>query len=347
MPLHNTGQLELELEALMEEPLFHSFIHKDVNRLSGNVKFRRVSAPNKAMRKIHLQIRAALSRLDVEMPYVTAGLRKSKVVNHVKAHRGNQYLCCYDLKAAYDHVRPEAMADILRQHGLPESDIELVARYCFGNESGGLVTGGLVSVQLFNLYANEVIDQPLATLFAERGGITYTRYIDDLIISSGAPIGRRFRRSILQIIRAAGFEIKPAKTQLIDLAAEHSQMAVLNGIGLDLNGELHVRPHYRELLYRLIKRAQAGEIDPSVVHGCMGAFYVIKPRGQQMTPGERKLDRAYRWYVNQQRRADPGRPERRRRKQQQYRARRRLKPSYKRHGRRSGPVGTYRPRPTF
>lgn len=347
MPLHNIGQLEFELEALMEEPLFHSFITRDVNRLSGVVKLRRVNAPNKAMRKVHLQIRSALSQLKVEMPHATAGLRKSKVVSHVKAHRGNQYICCYDLKAAYDHVRPEVMAEILRQHGLPEPDIDLVTRYCFGGKSGGLVTGGLVSVQLFNLYANEVIDRPLAKLLAERGGLTYTRYIDDLIISSNAPIGRRFRRSILQIIRGAGFEIQPSKVQLIDLAARHSQMAVLNGIGLDLKGELHVRPHYRELLYRLIKKAEAGEVDPSIVHGCMGAFYAIKPNQYSMTLGERKVHRAYRGYIHQLRRADSTRLERRRRKQQRYRNRRRRKPSYMRHGRRSGPVGTYRPRPTF
>lgn len=331
MPLHNAGQLQLELDELMEEPLFHSFIIKDVNRLSEVTKWRWVSAPNKAMRRIHLQIRAALSQISVDMPHATAGAKGSKVVDHVKRHRGNQYICSYDLRSAYDHVQPEVMASVLRRYDVDEKVIGLVLRYCFATD-GGLVTGGLVAVQLFNLYLHDQVDTRLAKLFAVRSGITYTRYLDDLIISSEAPIGRRFRRSILQIIREAGFDIQPAKTQLIDLVAEPTGSVILNGIGLRLNGELYVPPRYRELLYRLIKSAEAGEVEPEVMHGCMGAFYAIKPRDSSMTAGEQKVHGAYRWYVHQLRRTDPGRIKRRRHRQQRYRARRRYSRSSRRLG---------------
>lgn len=329
MPLDNEDQLTLELEALMEEPLFHSFTKNDVNRLSGATKKRRVSDPNPAMRAIHQEIREVLCRLKVDMPHATAGSKGSKVVDHVKRHRGHQYLCCYDLKAAYTHVQPEVMARVLREHGVGEVTIERVLRYCF-MPGEGLVTGGLEATRLFNLYANATFDQQLLELFGERGDITYTRYLDDLIISSEAPIGRRFRRSTLQIIRKAGFDIQPSKTQLVDLAAAPTSSVTLNGVGLRVTGELYVPPHYRELLYQLMKQGAAGQADPDFVHGCMSAFYAIKTNRWSMSQSERKVAYMYRHFVHMQRLADPQRAERRRQKQLRYRTRRRQRSGYAR-----------------
>lgn len=334
MSFENQHQLSL----LSEIPLFHSFLVKDVNRLSGVTSLRWVSSPNQAMRRIHLEIRAELSNLKVDMPYATAGAKKSKVVDHVRRHRGNQYVCTYDLKAAYEHVRPAVMAHILRRHGVPGATIKQIQEYCFHPE-GGLVTGGLVATQLFNLYAAEVLDRPLASLLGERGNITYTRYLDDLIFSSPAPIGRRFRRQILQIIRSASFDIQPAKAKHVDLVSEPNQSVILNGVGLRLNGDMYVPPGFRELLYQLLKKANAGEaIDPSTVHGCVGAFFAIKRRGSLMTRSEQKVAFEYRKYVRGQRLADRTYRQRKAEKQRRYRRRRRLKSSYFRHGRRAGPV---------
>lgn len=255
-------------------PAFRRARIKDVNRLSGVTKWRTLYIPNVAMRRVHRRMQYELRLLPIPMPHATAGRRGDSPLKNAQRHRGSQHFVLLDLHAAYRHVDPARLAHILCDAaGKPQNLAQVQARleeFCFVS-NGGLATGGLVSVQLFNIYASALIDQPLAALVAGWGDITFTRYLDDLTISSLNPIGRHRRRQILEVIRAAGFEHSIGKAKVVDLAREN--VVRINGINLDRDGNLSVPRAFKRELFDALKEANAGKpVDHDLLNGLIGAY---------------------------------------------------------------------------
>lgn len=258
-------------------PAFRRARIKDVNRLSGVTKWRTLYIPNVAMRRVHRRMQYELRLLPIPMPHATAGRRGDSPLKNAQRHCGGRHFVLLDLHAAYQQVDPARLAQILCDFAAkPQNIADVQAKleeFCFVSD-GGLATGGLVSVQLFNIYASVLIDQPLAALIADWGDITFTRYLDDLTISSQNPIGRRRRRQILEIIRAAGFEHAIGKAKVVDLTREN--VVRINGINLDLDGNLSVPRAFKRELFDALKEANAGKsVNHDRLNGLIGAYIGI------------------------------------------------------------------------
>lgn len=232
-----------------ERPSYRKWYKKDP--ANPNKRPRKIHEPNKAMKKIQREIRrylkedlgfASMDYSHAPFSYVT------RMAEGVEQHVKNPYMWQTDLESAYDNVDPLMLAMALHDHDneiaeeysmelnpnlyadikTPEDlvrvanilrsrkskTLELVVgnlnKYCFSSE-GHLMTGSCVSQDLFDLYCDQWIDRKLVPIL-ERSGITYTRYVDDLTFSAARPISRKTRKSILKVIRAAGFEINQSKT---------------------------------------------------------------------------------------------------------------------------------------
>lgn len=316
MPLHGSGRRS---SVAVEGPRFTPHTILDNNNLSGVVKKRKVWAPNRSMREVHAQIRTQLKLLSSgQLQYATACVEGSNLLKHIQPHRGNQYICAYDLEAAYANTQPKEVKKVLRSLGASDELQSSISRHCF-NRSAGLITGGPAAPELFNLYLAVVLDRRLEQLLMSRKDITYTRYLDDLLFSSPAPIGRRFRKQILAAVREVGFEISPGKAQVVDLAS--SETVLLNGIRLRVTGEVEVSKQFARSLHQKLRRALDGEeVNPQHLAGMMGAFYAIKPKGRHLNSREAEVDRLWRRYrFLQQHKTRARRADRQRR----YRQRRR------------------------
>lgn len=97
-------------------------------------------------------------------------------------------------------------------------------RMAFGGIRGeGLTVGGPLSPMLLNLYCEVYLDgrirQYLEKLEDRRDPntkILYTRYVDDLVFSSGRFIFFKRREEFRRMIAEAGFEVNHRKTKLVD-----------------------------------------------------------------------------------------------------------------------------------
>lgn len=314
MSLHSSNQLELDLRV---GPAFSSYRKKDVNRLSGVTKIRTIYVPNGHMRQLQKILLREIRSLNLSMPYAAACLPGASIMAHVEPHIGNQFVVQYDLENAYGAVQPRVLRKLLSPHGTAGRWIgEVAIRYSM-HPGGGLVTGAASSPDLFNLYAAKLIDGRLAPLLEEWGDVIYTRYLDDLVFSSGSPIGKRRRSQILEVIRTSGFQLSQHKTKLSDLSIDPH--VVINGVGVRLTGKLFVSRRYKRFLWDLLVGAQKGETPPQLLASYMGAFYAAAGDAKWLTGSEKRIHQMYKALLRTWR-SSPERVARRTAKQQAYRA---------------------------
>jgi hypothetical protein len=296
-------------------PAFKRFRLRDINPVSGRTKVRTIGSPNRAMRDIHRRLVSYLRGLGVQMPNSTACRPGQSAVKNILRHRKggkrsfNRYFVLLDIRSAYQAVRIDRMMGALTEVSSEiASSAEETKRFLLNNffdESGGLVTGGPASPDLFNLYCEVHIDRVLRET-CKSYGIIYTRYLDDLTFSSQVPIGQKKRRAIRRIIESCGFQISDRKAQTIDL---RKGPVTVNGVGITLEGRLFLPrrtlDHIRGLLHVALSK---GSVKPAVIHGKMGLLGMVIRFNPQRTESERQVLEMYREFRQKQRELRAGRP---------------------------------------
>lgn len=225
--------LELQLEAVMTA-LVNPFRLKGKDKRCSFTFFsetkegktRHYGKPSDAMRVVHKDINRLLwfvigDNAQVSFGNATGGMPYSSVIMNVAPHTRSRYFYLLDLKSAFEHVSPVKLAVALRfiEPALAElmPMTQFLKDFCMHPKRGGLVQGAPASPALFNAYAAVWIDRFIQQLCMRYKGLKYTRFIDDLTISSTQPIPRRVRKEIRDIIARAGFMINRKKAQLLDL----------------------------------------------------------------------------------------------------------------------------------
>ncbi len=276
-----------------ETPKFRAVKIFDENRLIGTSKVRLTYAPNVAMRQLHAALLAALRSTAPRMPYATACRAGNSPKRNVEAHRRNTFFYVTDLEHAYQSVRPETLAEILSER-IPQffvrgpqmllgfaaarRTLEFLSGYCIAPE-GGLIVGAPTSQDLFNLYADVVLDRRLGPM-CEAWGVTYTRYLDDITFSATTPIGKRKRAAIRDVVEEAGFSISHPKSHVFDL---RRGPVVINGIGLELGGRLFLPRAYLNRTKGLLLLMRKGKVKRAVVAGVLSPFRQITPKPMNKT----------------------------------------------------------------
>lgn len=288
--------LEMLTRGLSLEPGYKKYSIKDVNRVTRRKKWRTVYDPNEAMRVIQTRFRMYLRGFHFFLPSATAIPGFNPRMN-VARHAHNRFFYLTDLKNAYQGVSLEQWVDILASLD-PETDRreleEASRRFLFvTNRDGlvrGLVTGGLVSVEVFNIYAGVVLDRPLRAL-AVRHGLVYTRFLDDLTFSAQSPIGEKKRRQIRDVICGAGFTPNHRKSLIQDL---ESGPLVITGIGLAKEGRRFLPRHFTQRINSTLHRVENGTESLSRIHGLMGVFRQATDMSKPLNKTELRIHRRYR-----------------------------------------------------
>lgn len=209
-------------------------------------KVRLISIPNTQMRVLH---RRLLDRL-YSIVEVTSGdlfmtnllesaygsVRGRSALKNAKRHALNQYHYQVDISDAYRNVDLLRLAQILQgldsTLGTTLEIYQFLSEFCAG-EQGGLAVGGPASPMLFNIFCAATIDVAIRAMC--KGFTDYTRYLDDLTISSPRPIPRIFRRRIRDIIERAGFTINHRKSKVSN---DERGAVTITGVVVTKNGEL-------------------------------------------------------------------------------------------------------------
>lgn len=143
---------------------------------------RRISAPDETLRDLQrLVLRRVLDRLRAH-PCATGFERGHSIVTNALPHVGRGIVLRTDIRDFFGSTSKKRVEKYFRKIGWNREAAGVLARLCTHN--GGLPQGAPTSPRLANL-VNYRLDAALYTAAARRG-VVYTRYADDITLSSDA-----------------------------------------------------------------------------------------------------------------------------------------------------------------
>ena len=245
------------------EKMYQSF---DVTKKSG--KPRLINAPDRRLKFLQRQIAEQLDKMyPVRKPvhgYVTGRSVKSNATSHLK----QRFILNLDVKDFFSSITERRTSGILHSIGVPNDVAETIARICC--YAGHLPQGGPASPVLSNMVCFR-LDRALLKL-AKDGKCIYTRYADDISLSSLRPLAYLFDGALPstgqvapELLSAAlqaaftsnGFALNSEK---IHYADKHSRRIVT---GLKVNEGLNVDRRFvrnvRATLFAVEKDAAAAQ----------------------------------------------------------------------------------------
>ena len=148
-----------------------------------NGKRREILQPCKDLKALQSWIlRNILDRL-APTPYATAYVKDKNLLHNVSPHSANRYFLCLDLEDFFPSISDGRVANIFRLIGYSWRAAFFLSALCTCD--GGLPQGAVTSPALSNLVAAK-LDRRIAG-FTSRRNIVYTRYADDITLSSNNP----------------------------------------------------------------------------------------------------------------------------------------------------------------
>ena len=255
-------------------------------RKPGKKKMRRLCVPSgDKMKEIVNVLKSRVKGLSGPMPSATGFRDGVSIFDSVCRHQirfgkkkvFNRFIVILDIKNAYRSVRAPELASILakinpKQFSGYKRTITFIEDFCFDPEYGGVAMGSSASNELFNVYCEHVIDQKLRVL-CEELGLTYTRYVDNLMFSSQQIITAETRRRLREVLTDAGFRINDKKAKVFDL---RKGPVVVNGIGIAFDGKTFLPRNtlcsLRGMIHCSIRDSETRRELSSYIHGWMGLF---------------------------------------------------------------------------
>lgn len=160
------------------------------------------------LKKVHEQIKFKIF-VHVNFPeYLQGSIKKRSYYSNAQLHVGKQILITEDVKSFFPSVHESRVYDIWRNFFLFSPEVSgLLTKLT--TKDGALVQGAIPSSYLANLVLWKIEPFFHARFAAE--GITYSRYVDDMIMSSKSHLSKEQQRQIVArvmgMVRDAGLSI--------------------------------------------------------------------------------------------------------------------------------------------
>ncbi|MFV0288782.1 MAG: reverse transcriptase domain-containing protein [Mycoplasmatales bacterium] len=138
------------------------------------------------LKQKHLQYKDELYAIfeQNKTDYTYAYQKDFNVKKMVEQHLNSNYFLKVDIHSFFDNIYCERLINKIPQDKVNDNLISIILE-CSGGKDKGIAIGFIPSPILANIYLAE-FDKILGSYLAELGNIVYTRYADDLIISSQA-----------------------------------------------------------------------------------------------------------------------------------------------------------------
>ncbi|HEV7280669.1 MAG TPA: reverse transcriptase domain-containing protein [Pirellulaceae bacterium] len=135
-------------------------------------------------------------------------------------YRGAVHFCCDDVRDAFGSVPISRLRHILRRYLINEPLVERMLGLSAMGGARGIVTGGVVSPDLLNLFLHHVVDRLVRLLDID----AVLRYSDDFAFF-GATIGHvaRLRHEAVVRLQPQGMHFQVAKPRIIDLRESEAE----------------------------------------------------------------------------------------------------------------------------
>ena len=193
----------LRLKDLDWRQAYHSFF------LPQRGKVRTITAPSLPLKRRQRWILSTiLSQLEPS-PQAHGFVRGRSIRTNAEFHAHHSYVLCLDIQDFFPSIPQNAVEKVFREAGYSHSAAAALAEVCC--YEGVLPQGAPTSPTLSNLVFRELDSQLAAE--ASCGGITYSRYADDLTFSANCDLGA-FPDRVEELLRAQKFSLNREKVHL-------------------------------------------------------------------------------------------------------------------------------------
>jgi retron-type reverse transcriptase len=144
--------------------------------------------------------------------YATAYIHKKNIADNVLPHSNSRYFVCLDLEDFFPSISVMRVAKIFSLIGYSKGGSSTLARLCTCRNN--LPQGAVTSPSLSNLIAAK-LDRRIAGYCSKRN-IAYTRYADDITLSSNNPVVlHKSLPRIIKIIKSEHFKLNMSKLRVL------------------------------------------------------------------------------------------------------------------------------------
>jgi RNA-directed DNA polymerase len=184
----------------------------EVPKPSGGIRI--LACPSPKLKAIQAWIlRNILDKLDHLIIYNSTAFRRGLGIYHnVNRHKGNDYFLCLDICDFFPSTNKRRVYKLFEDFGYNKQASFYLTNFC--TYQNGLPQGGVTSPALSNLL-NIDLDREIYD-FCKQRNIVYTRYADDITLSSNNPdILKDNQKNIENIISRYGYTINNKKTRYL------------------------------------------------------------------------------------------------------------------------------------
>jgi len=175
-----------------------------------NGKTRTIQKPLGRLWDVHKRLQKLMAR--IECPeWCFSGVRGRSHIDHARRHAEGSYLLACDIRGFYPSTQKEYVFRFFHYSMCQAENIAWMIADMATCE-GHLPTGS-PSSPVLAFWAYEPMFSEIATL-ADRSDARFTVYVDDMVISSAAPLPPGLLREISRIVRRYGLTLKQSKTRL-------------------------------------------------------------------------------------------------------------------------------------
>ena len=146
------------------------------------------------LKSVHMKIKREILSRVIFPEYLTGSLKSRDYKTNAELHTNQAVIICEDVKGFFGAVSAEKVYDIwLGFFNFPPNVASLLTRLC--TKDGALPQGGIPSSYLANLALWR--DEPLLHAKLNAEGIVYSRYVDDIAMSSKAALSTESKTKLI------------------------------------------------------------------------------------------------------------------------------------------------------
>lgn len=185
--------------------------YKKIEVPKRNGKVRILASPSYKIKAIQAWIlRNILANIPIDKH--STGYSRYNLSENVRRHIGNTFLLCLDIEDFFPSIKREKVYDLFSNLGFNNQMSVFFTNMCIFE--GGLPQGGVTSPALSNIL-NKALDKEIFN-FCSKNGLTYTRYADDITVSSNNRTTlKEAQEKLIGIINSHGYRLNKEKSRIL------------------------------------------------------------------------------------------------------------------------------------
>jgi len=235
---------------------------------------RQIYQPNRDVKAIQAWIlRNILDLLNPSM-YATAYRKKYSILENVRFHQKQRYFLCLDIEDFFPSINISNIKYFFMSIGYANNISDVLARLCTCDNR--LPQGGVTSPALSNFICYK-LDKRIAG-FSGKKRITYTRFADDITLSSNNRRVLNYSFSIFKnIINNEGFELNNNKTRFTGPGRSCKITGLIkNNSAASFSIGKKKKNYMRYVLFNLIVNKKIVDVKYSTIESIIGWLLFVK-----------------------------------------------------------------------